>query len=189
MNNMKLETYNYIKKCLEIGHRVQTFYPYSEIKPNDISYVADIRVYKVKEDLESYEYIESYGEPIVEVIPRVPKLLQCGDECVVLDTYETREYLANFACGDLTEKFIGKIHVVTEVHDYCQYMLGGNYFPHYMVAPVPPVTEIKKLFTTKQESVEALCAEIATSVTLMGDAFDEKETVERIMSIINSDLE
>lgn len=45
------------------------------------------------------------------------------------------------------------------------------------------------LFTTKQEAIEALCAEIATSVTLMGDTFNEKETVERIMSIINSDLE
>jgi len=45
------------------------------------------------------------------------------------------------------------------------------------------------LFTTKQEAVEALCNEIATSVTLMGDTFDEKETVEKIMGIINSDLE
>jgi len=45
------------------------------------------------------------------------------------------------------------------------------------------------LFKTKQEAVEALCAEIATSVTLMGDTFDEKETVEKIMGIINSDLE
>jgi len=46
-----------------------------------------------------------------------------------------------------------------------------------------------KLFKTKREAVEALCNEIATSVTLMGDTFDEKETVEKIMGIINSALD
>lgn len=127
---MNIKTYNYIKQCLEMGHEVK-------IIPRDES--KGSQSYTHAKHFESFT-MDNIDECTVEIVHRIPKLLQPGEKCYIIDTPETREYADSMEWLGKKKNLIGKEQKVSRVSNG-YYFVGEDMnweIPFFMVAPVPP---------------------------------------------------
>lgn len=126
---MKLQTYNYIKQCLEMGHSVK-------VVDNNGDTVTFISI----GDIYSPSFAESFLSDEYEIIPRPPKLLKEGEKCVIIDTDETRKWAEDSKWTEEKKDLIGKICIISSIgYRYGYYTINEQFdFPYFMVAPVPP---------------------------------------------------
>jgi len=127
---MKLQTYNYIKQCLEMGHRV-------DLTKNGATMVRLFEPMNLTCCDEQF-WLDIYSDEY-KIIPRIPKLLQPGEKCVIIDTEETRSYAMDSAWLKDYKQLIGTVQTIQLVCDGHYYVIGSNSsIPYFMVAPVPP---------------------------------------------------
>lgn len=132
---MKLTTYNYVKQCLEMGHQVILKHK-SNNSDSPMFDAESLTFYAPTYCLK--HYTDEY-----KIIPRIPKLLQSGDKCVIIDTPETREWAVNIGCEEVFGKtlkvdysdHVGSYHILLQPDCIDSYI---KEFPYFMVAPVPP---------------------------------------------------
>lgn len=129
---MEIKSYNHIKQCLEMGHRVRVV----DIKFGDT-------ILETVNDMCSKDVCRDGFTDEVQVIPRIPKLLQPGDKGVIQDTQAIREWAERFLWNDFKKELIGKkftvnkraedMYVIYNKENQC-----NEFIPYFMVAPVPP---------------------------------------------------
>ena len=143
---MKLQTYNYIKQCLEMGHRVK------------FKRSAGYTVFSNPEDLPEISWMGHFDKCPVTIIPRIPKLLQPGEKGFILDTPEIREYVKK-GWRDEDKALLGTVCTISAA----TYSWEGFYYveesnvgiPFFMVAPVLP-EESKLADVDTEEMVKEL---------------------------------
>ena len=143
---MKLQTYNYIKQCLEMGHKVEVGTKWGSTFIETVDAMYD-------EDFCKDNFTDEY-----EITPRIPKLLQPGEKGFILDTPEIREYVKK-GWRDEDKALLGTVCTISAA----TYSWEGFYYveesnvgiPFFMVAPVLP-EESKLADVDTEEMVKEL---------------------------------
>ena len=125
---MTQKTYNYIKQCLEMGHEVK-------IKHERDGIVTQQTLVSINEN---YEEVKDNEVLKIEIIPRIPKLLQPGEKGYIIDTEDIRKWSSDNGWGESHKSHIGGVLKIDCVNYGCYGMENGYRFPYFMVAPVPP---------------------------------------------------
>lgn len=136
---MNIKTYNYVKQCLEIGHKVKVQYAEDISVAKFFEAPAGSYVTLTNDSLFEYESVKTTYTDYYKIIPRPPKLLQTGDKCVIIDTPEIRKWAEDNDWSGQKVNMIGKESKVTRFNN--GYYNLGDYMweiPYFMVAPVPP---------------------------------------------------